>query len=423
MSHWYRKVHREYPGVCVKAWVVLLLVVSTCGEGSAQSSSGGIVKLNAALRPAKSEMGAGATLARELPGPQGAASGKKESPYEKVWKHVDLYRNAENPSIQSILFTGRFQYDYAALDADQGEHEEWNVRRLRLGGRMQFFRKFTFHTEVELNPQEGDPLYVRLTDSYLQWAGSSRLVLQFGKQSVPFTMDGATSSKELLTIDRSNLSNNIWFPQEYIPGVSVSGRISPWIYRAGVYSAGTANREFGEFNGSMFTLGIVGYDFASALGAKEALLTANYVYQEPDRRNTFTRQLQQIGSVNFKFEADRWGMRTDLSAASGYLGQSDLWAVMLMPFFNVTEKFQLVGRYTFIKSDDPNGVRLATYETRLVSGRGDRYNEEYFGANYYFYGHKLKLQSGLQYADLNDRAGDGGEYSGLSWTTGFRISW
>ena len=46
-----------------------------------------------------------------------------------------------------------------------------------------------------------------------------------------------------------------------------------------------------------------------------------------------------------------------------------IWSVMTMPFFNVTDKLQLVGRYTFVESDDPNGVQLATYENRVVSGR------------------------------------------------------
>ena len=155
----------------------------------------------------------------------------------------------------------------------------------------------------------------------------------------------------------------------------------------------------------------------------EALLAGNYVYQNPDPRNTFTRQLQHVVSANFKFDADQWGVRTDVSAASGYLGQSDLWGVMAMPFVNVTDKLQFVGRYTFIQSDDPNGVRLARYENQVVPGLGDRYSELYVGVNYYFYGHKLKLQSGVQFGDMNDSANDGGAYSGVSWTTGLRVSW
>jgi phosphate-selective porin OprO/OprP len=112
-----------------------------------------------------------------------------------------------------------------------------------------------------------------------------------------------------------------------------------------------------------------------------------------------------------------------VSAADGYLGQSGLWALMAMPFVNLTDKLQTVARYTLIDSHDPNGIRLATYENRIVSGRGDRYNELYLGANYFLYGHKLKIQSGIQWADMNDVANDGGAYSGASWTTGLRIGW
>jgi phosphate-selective porin OprO/OprP len=96
---------------------------------------------------------------------------------------------------------------------------------------------------------------------------------------------------------------------------------------------------------------------------------------------------------------------------------------MAMPFYNFTDKLQFVGRYTFLESDRINGLRLGTYENQIVSGRGDHYNEGYLGANYFFYGHKLKVQSGVQFADMKDRANDGGAYSGVSWTTGLRVGW
>jgi phosphate-selective porin OprO and OprP len=354
---------------------------------------------------------------------QTASQKSSDDVYKKIWKFSEWYKNDQNPAVQSVQFTGRFQLDYAALDADQGNHSEWNIRRLRLGAKSKLFRTLTLHGEVELNPQERTPFYVRITDLYLQWTKRDEFVFTFGKQAVPFTMDGSTSSKELLAIDRSNLANNMWFPQEYVPGVAASGAINGWQYHSGVYSAGAMNREFGEFNGSVFTLASIGRDFAKALGAKEALLRANYVYQNPDPDNTFTRQLQHMVSVNFKFEDDRWGVRTDVSSAAGYLGQSDLWGLMLMPFYNVTPKFQIVGRETFLKSSDPNGVRLATYENTVVGGRGDRYQEIYLGANYYFYGHKLKLQAGGEWGEMNDRANDGGAYSGFSFVTGLRVSW
>jgi phosphate-selective porin OprO/OprP len=359
---------------------------------------------------------------------QAAAAQAKPAPhpstYDRIWgRFTQWYRNDANPHVQRVLLSGRFHYDYAAVDADQDDHSEWNLRRLRIGPRITFLKTYTFHTEFELDPQRHDPFYVRLTDAYVQWSRSAPLAITVGKQSMPFTVDGATSSRELLTIDRSNLANNIWFPQEYIPGVSVSGRVAPWMYRLGVYSSGEANREFGKFNGGTATLGLVGYDFGRKLGVREALLTGNYVYQTADENNTFTRQLDHIGSVNFRYEDTRWGARADFSIASGYLGQSDLKALQVMPFFNFGPELQFVGRYTAISSTDSNGVRLATYESRVVSGRGDRYDELYLGANYYLYGHRLKLQTGLQFADMDDAAGDGGAYAGTSWVTGLRVGW
>jgi len=353
-----------------------------------------------------------------------AGGGPVGSNYDRIWRRfTEWYVDDSNPVVQKVLFTGRFQHEFAAINADEGDHDEWNIRRVRLGPRITLFRTFTLHSEVELNPQEADPLYVRFTDLYLQWSQTGQLAVTLGKQGVPFTLDGSISSKELITIDRNNLSNNVWFANEYIPGVSIAGTLAPWTYRVGVYSAGEANRELGEFNGGVFTLGALGYDFAESLGVKEALLTGSYVYQDPDTRNTFTRRFEHVVSANFKLDAGGWGVRTDISSGSGYLGQSDLWGAMAMSFVNVTDKLQFVGRYTFIDSEDPNGVRFATYEKRVISGLGDQYNELYLGANYFFYGHKLKLQTGAKFADMKDRPDDGGAYSGVSWTTGLRGSW
>ncbi len=352
-----------------------------------------------------------------------AAPPKPPSLYDKIWKYTEWYANENNPVIQSFRFTGRFQLDYAYVDAEQGEHDEWNIRRFRLGAKMTLFKHLTFHGEADLNPQEPHPAYQKLTDFYLAWSRSKDFALTMGKQSAGFTLDGMTSSKELLTIDRCNLANNLWFPEEYFSGVSASGRPGHWVYRAGVYSSGRTDEEFGEFNGSFFGLGTLGYDFAEHLRVKKAVLAVNFVYNDPDPNNTVSRQLERIGSINFNLDAGKWGVRTDFSAGAGYGQQSDLWGAMVMPYYNLTDRLQVVARYTHVTSDEVNGVRLARYESELVSGRGDEYNEFYLGLNYYFYNHKLKVQTGVQYADMRDRANDGGAYSGWGWTTGLRISW
>ena len=343
--------------------------------------------------------------------------------FDALWSRARLYTGDADSFIKSVQLSGRFQVDQAYVDSGDEEHSETNLRRMRLGVKVAFLEHFLLHAEAEYDPQDGEPVYQRLTDTYVAWSPSDAVELTIGKHSAPFTMDGMTSSKNLITIDRSNLANNIWFTEEYVPGVSVAGEIAKFSYNAGIFSSGDIDRGFGDSNGGEFFLGTVGYDFASRFGAEKAQLNVNYVDNDPDPNNGFTRPLEQVVSVNFDFAKDRFGLRTDISTAHGYLGQSDLTAVMVMPYWNLRNSNQLVWRYTYVDSDEPNGVRFGRYERELESGRGDDYREVYFGVNHYWYGHKLKLQSGLQYVDMDDRAGDGGAFSGWSWTTGFRISW
>ena len=353
-----------------------------------------------------------------------AAAEPPPSTYDRLWaKFTDWYEDKEHPVVQRIVFTGRFHHDFALVDAERAEHRESNVRRVRFGPRLTLFRDFLLHTEVEVNPQEREPFYMRLTDAYVAWQQHPAATVQVGKQAVQFTQEGATSSRELLTIDRGNLANNIWFGQEYMPGVSVSGRAAPWNYRVGVYSSGAMNREFGRFNGDWFTLLVAGRDFGSTLGVREATVTGNYVYQHPDANNTFTRRFEHILSAHVRIEDTKWGLRGDVSTTAGYLGQRDVIGIMAMPFYNITSKLQVVGRYTMLDSDGPNGLAWNTYENRVLRGDGDAYRETYLGLNYYFYAHRLKLQTGVQFAEMKDAANDGGAFSATSWTTGLRLGW
>jgi len=345
-----------------------------------------------------------------------------ESGYDRVWSHARLYTGDDSSFFQSVDLSGRLQLDLAYVRSDDDSDKEFNVRRFRFGFKTLFLNDFTFHLEGEFDPQETNAFYTRLTDAYLAWSRSEAAKFTIGKHSAGFTLDGMTSSKKLLTIDRNNLTNNIWFTEEYIPGISVRGEGKGLSYFAGIFSSGDEDPEFGDFKGGEFILLTLGHDFARKPGA-EAVLKLNLVNNEPDPDNGFTNLLENIVSLNFRYETHAWGIRTDISAARGYYGQPDLWGFVVMPFYRFSESTELVGRYTYVESDGDNGVRFARYERSIAEGMGDRYEEIYLGLNYYWYGHKLKLQNGLQYLEMRDRANDGGAYSGWSWTTGFRISW
>lgn len=362
-----------------------------------------------------------ATAQADVPAPSMAplprTPEKKSDPFKPVWDRFTLHKD-KNSEFKVI---GRLHLDHYLVDAEQGNARDLTVRRARIGAQGKM-RDFEAKVEADLN-LEGGPLYNRLTDAYIAYRFSDAARLGVGKQSVKFTLDGATSSNELLTIDRSNVANNFWFTDEYMPGVTMSGKSGKWAYNSGVFSGGRSDKDFGNFDGGYFVLGSLGRDFGDALGVKRAVVRADYVYNEPDADSDATRKFEHIGALVFILDDDRWGFSGDIVSGDGYLGQSDGWGATALPWYSLTEKLQLVGRYTYVKSDELNGVRIGRYENAVTSGRGDRYHELYGGLNYLIYGNKLKLQTGVTYADMRDRGNDGGAYQGWSWTSALRVSW
>ena len=341
--------------------------------------------------------------------------------YDKIWSLAKLYHN-DGAIVQDVSFTGRAQLDYNHLESNVGDNDAWEVRRLRAGLKVKFLDKWLLHGEVDFANQDfEDTSYRRMTDIYLSYTASDAFVFTLGKHSVKFTLDGGTSSKELTAIDRSNLANNLWFSEEYAPGVSVAGKVRRWQYFLGWFSS-DGNPEFGNFDAGTFLLTSVGYDFAEQLRADKAVLRLDYVHQTPDEGNEATRPFENIGSLNFNLEKGRFGLGADFSAGQGYGKQGDVRGFTVMPSWHASKNVQLVLRYTQLHGDD-NAIRFARYESHVTSGRGDRYREVYAGANWYLYGHKLKLQTGIQYATMDDSRHDGGDYDGWSLVSGLRVSW
>ena len=356
--------------------------------------------------------------------PVAAAEAKEESAFDKVWGLATLYSNKDNPVLQDLRFTGRLHADLYGVDADQGDASDADMRRLRMGFKATMFKDFTLHAEMDADVEDPNPFYIRLTDAYIAWEPDDVFNLKIGKQSLPFTYDGRTSSKLLLTIDRSAIGNNIWDPEEYLPGVSVSGEKNDWQYRFGIFSSGTANPEFGEFDATWIADIGIGYNFAEILGADNAVIALDYVYQEPTDVETFNRPNEHVASLNFDYQDGKVGLATDVTASTGYGGQSDLFGLMLMPsYYLIDKKLQAVLRYTFLSSADPRGIRFGRYEREVAPGRGEEYQEIYAGLNYYIYGHKLKLQGGVQYTTMEDSTNSGGDYAGWQGVVGLRMSW
>lgn len=349
---------------------------------------------------------------------------QEDSSFDRIWHHRILYEDTRGDQrLHRIALSGRLQAEAAWFDADEGDFDDTTWRRFRFGFVSRFRSSWRLHVEADLDLNEsGDEWYEGLTDAYLGWRPSPSTELKLLKQSAGFTLDGATSSKKLLTLQRNNLTENLWFTEEYFTGITLAGEMAGhWSYKAGVFASDDAD-EIGVTDASYFIMTSLGRDLTAMFDLDEASARLDFVYNDRDARAN-TPDLSRVLSLSSRWRRGAWHLHTDLAAADGYFDQSDLRGAVFMPFYDISKKLQLVARYTYLDSDDDNGLSFNRYENEIAGGLGNEYHEIYAGLNLFFYGHKLKWQTGAQYTDMNDDADDGGEYSGWGITTGLRIYW
>ena len=348
----------------------------------------------------------------------------ESSTLDRIWSHATLYENEDNRFLQKFALSGRIQPESVWFDGDQGDFaDEFLWRRFRFGFKANVFEDWVFHIEgdFDLNKSFGQ-MYSRLTDAYVGWSPTKNLDLKLLKQSVGFTLDGATSSKSLLTMQRNTLTNNLWFTREYFTGLGAKGRVDDrWSYQAGIFSS-EGHDEISTLDASYFTLVSLGHSFSEPGRLDSGLIRLDYVYNREDI-NSGTHDFSQVLSLVTKWRVGDWGLWSDISRGNGYAEQPDVWGLVVMPFYDFTQRYQAVCRLTFVTSDGANGVRHPRYVDKIVEGRGNEYIEIYMGFNAFFYGHKFKWQTGVEWGTMDDSAGDGGKYKGWGLSTGLRFSW
>ncbi len=338
---------------------------------------------------------------------------------KNLWNFVNIYDNKQGDYFK---FDGRLQADSAWFDASEGEYEDALWRRFRFGMKGKFGATTAqIEADIDLNGSLSDS-YNRLTYAGLSWILGKNHKLQVLKHDAKFTLDGSTSSKKLYTPQRNNLTNNLWFTAEYFTGISVTGKLDDgWGYTGGVFSSDDSDG-VSISEASYFSLITVSKKLESNQYWQGAQFTVDIVYNDEDE-DANTRDFSNVYSFSSKVDFGDWDLWTDVAMGNGYLGQSDIWGVVVMPLYKQSETLQWAIRYTYLDSDQQNGLRLGRYESSIVSGRGDTYHEFYGGINWLLDGHKVKFQAGIQYTDMNDDAVDGGEYEGWGLTTTFRTYW
>lgn len=342
---------------------------------------------------------------------------------DQIFGIPTLYRNPDNPYIQRFAIRGRYQGQYHYTDANTGDSDDWENRRIRFGADLDFLREFAFETRWNMKRESGPGrLFEDVFSMTVTWRPTPEFNLQVGKQKANITNEWRTSSGAILTFERSLLVNTV--VPETMWGARAGGRVGQFLYEASVFTASVDgdNYKFPDFNGGLGLHGSIGYDYAAGAGLDSAVVRLDYFYQDGDADNNAVRPYRHVFSLNSVHEIGRFGLNTDLIYASGESGVADVYGLVVMPYYDLLEKLRLVTRYTYAGGDGNAPLALASrYERPAVqdgsSIRGDNYHSVYAGLNYYLCGDKLKLMAGAEYSTM----GGDSRYSGITWLGGVRL--
>jgi hypothetical protein len=326
-----------------------------------------------------------------------------------------VYRNENHPVIQEFWALGRYHGQYHETDGSGGEDDGWEDRRFRAGFQAQLLNNLTVHAQA-ISGSDFEPSYAGFTELWVGWEFSEALTLTVGQQKHRFTHDRNVSSRYIQALERSQIVN--MFVAEYTPAITLSGRARGWQYYGGVFSNSTgsdwdAMTELDSGHSLLFT---ATRDVGQIFDRDSAHLNVSFVDSDADdTANTLNHFKHGLASALILTDGPA-SLVTELIVGLD-ADAGDAYGIYVQPGYFLTRKLQVVGRLQLTFSDEENGLTpQRRYEEPAGLPAGDRYRALYAGMNYHFADHRLKVLTGLEYADL------GGEHT-LTASVAFRVFW
>ena len=345
--------------------------------------------------------------------------------YDRIWEQTRLYEDEENPVIQAFSIIGRYNGQYWSVNADQGNADGWENRRMYLGAEALLYHDFTVQAQIKIG-ENLDPVYDGLFQALVKWTPSDAVTLAAGRMDFFFAgLERSISSTKIATFERGLLANQL-LPAEVI-GAGGKVELGDFSYRLGVMS-GSIEEEFTSFAGGFGAVAGVGYKLP--LFYSDGSLHLDYLYNNGNSSNNALKPYDHVLTLWHQGQIGPFELGVDLTFGHGLDARPDVFGVTVLPTYvfarNVLRKgdaFQAVLRYQFAVSDGDNGLQLQSrYEQEVVpDGFGNRYQAVYAGINYLIFGDRFKLMNGIEYSVMRDTANDGGKFNGWTYFAGVRV--
>lgn len=335
-----------------------------------------------------------------------AAGAAQTERFEEIWRSAELVGSRDGGDRPFVKLRGRYHGQAFRTDGDDGNDHDWENRRVRLGLDTVLTDRLEFAFDFNMAREADDDVIENFDFIAFEYAHDEDTVLSFGKlRRNPLTREDSISSNRILTLERSLLTSRFFL--DNVGGVYLSHEKGDWEFGGGVLSGSTeSDWRLPSLDGSTLVQANITRQVSAVTEVR-----FDYLHNPGDPDDNDVAPYRHVVSVNSSTRSGRWGLITDLIYADALPdARGDLFGVVILPHYQLTERLQIVGRYTWSGSDEADGIRLLDrYERRSVPDgfeSGDRHQAVYAGLNYYIHGHRLKLMSGVEYTDFDSADGN-----------------
>ncbi len=363
-----------------------------------------------------------------------------------------IHDEKKNQWIDKFLVGGRFHYQAGKVSGEDVRGNSFSesfdeYRRFRLEAELGFLRYFDVEISVNLvddrrfrNPPDNDlgwgydtfdsAVFTFDIGKALGKGPFDDIKLNYGRMKMPMTDEAHTSSNEILTVERSLISEKLGGAQARPTGGTLALSKGDWAATLGIFSGEDDSDFLGGWND-----GHVYYCSIEWEPTKNWLLRLDHAQNHQSGADDILGYAQAT-SLTAVYEKKKWGTMVNLihgdngGAGNGNanpLQQGDFHGAVVMPWYwIVKERLQLVARYQYARSEQPEGLRIdnryigalhAPPGVDLDGGRGDENHSIYLGLNWHLCEDNLKIMGGVSHDTMRARTG---EFSATSYILAFR---
>jgi hypothetical protein len=356
-----------------------------------------------------------------------------------------LYKNPENPILQSFNVGGRFQYQAAYLEGSDVNGRDFNdtyddYRRVRIETKTDFLQFFSANIKLNMvsdGRPSGEDLdwgYDTFDEAIFSFdikkafgAGPfDALKVNYGRFKFNMTEEVHMSSKEIYTVERSAISNKLYGANSRPTGVTLDAALGKWSGTVGLFSGEDDSEFIGGWNdGQAYYLSLAHET------SDEWRFVLDFVTNDEDGADDFLGY-EWATAINAIYEKDRFGALGTVvlgeNNGAGNRGGS-FHALMVMPYYWIVEdRLQAVLQYQYAGASEDQGLRINSRYGRaqhspgvdVNSGRGDEHHSIYAGLNYHLCGDNAKIMGGVEYQTMDTSTGTREKFDTLTWLLAFR---